>query len=120
MNVESEIEAFLDLTANQRACLVARVINELTVEARRTYGSGGKLVANPPMLRAINEIQFKISDFLARLVGDDDTRPPDESFMRWLLYHPNDQLLERMLHTAYGRAVERETSLGNMRNPRMF
>ena len=61
---------------------------------------------NPPRLRAINEIQRRISDFLVKILEDDTTRPPDDSFMRWLLCHPNDPLLEKMLQTAYRRAME--------------
>jgi len=106
MNVDSEIEAFLDLSGTQKACLIARVVHELTLEARKTYGADGRLVADPPRLRAMNEIQRRISDFLVKILEDDTTRPPDESFMRWLLCHPNDPLLENLLQSAYRRAME--------------
>lgn len=106
MNVDSEIDAFEDLSSTQKAALIARVVHELTVEARKTYGADGRQVADPPRLRAMNEIQRRISDFLVKILEDDTTRPPDESFMRWLLCHPNDPFLEKLLQGAYRRAME--------------
>ena len=111
MNIESEITAFEELTTVDKATLLARLVHELTLEARTTYGQGVEQVKDPARLRIINEIQYRISGFLVQLMCDDFERHSDDAFLRLILGNRPNKALQQLLHNSWRRAVAEDRTI---------
>jgi hypothetical protein len=69
MNIaEIDVEA-AELTADKKKQLLARFAFELTVVARATYLPGSEEVSAPRQLRAVNEIQHRVTSALVQSLG---------------------------------------------------
>jgi hypothetical protein len=55
------ISAFAKLTPSERAIVLARFAFELTIVARDTYVLGSEQMRYPERLRALNEIQHRVT-----------------------------------------------------------
>jgi len=105
VNLQSEIEYFTDLVPLDQARLLAVFLHELATEARVTYGEGASQVADGGRLRFTNELVCRLGLFMEQLLADDQTRPADDVVIRMLLSPRADKLAEKLVHTAYHRAI---------------
>ncbi len=108
MRIESEIDVFGSLSLDAKAKFVARLMFELSTEARITYGQGAQPVKDPAGLRMANEFLNRISKFLVRLLNDHPDKMSDDAFLRLLLHHPNNKGVEEFMQGVYRKAVAAE------------
>jgi hypothetical protein len=106
VNLQSEISYYSEIRIADKARLMASFLGELTAEARATYGSTQDAVHDGARLRFVNEICNRISKLIEQDLGDDKARPADEVVLRMLLSPRADKVAERMVHTAYRRALQ--------------
>ena len=106
MNLQSEIGYYTEIRIADKARLMASFLSELTAEARATYGSTADAVHDGARLRFVNEICNRISKLVEQYLGDDKARPADDVVLRMLLSPRADKVAERMVHSAYRRALQ--------------
>jgi hypothetical protein len=106
MNLQSEIAYYSEIRIADKARLMASFLTELTSEARATYGANQDSVHDGAHLRFVNEMCNRISKLIEQYLGDDKTRPADEVVLRMLLSPRADKTAERMVQTAYRRALQ--------------
>jgi hypothetical protein len=106
VNLQSEIGFFAEMGLMDRARLLACFLSELTVEARATYGATLDNVHDPARLRFTNEMCNRMTKLIEQYLGDDKARPEDEVVIRMLLGARADKVAERMIHSAYRRALQ--------------
>jgi hypothetical protein len=105
VNLQSEIDYFSELPTIDQARLIAVFLHELTAEARGTYGAGNDQVHDGARLRFVNEIVCRLARFLEQVLADDASRPANDVVMRMLLAARPDKAAERLVMTAYRRAI---------------
>jgi len=106
MNLQSEIGYFAEMGLPDKARLMASFLAELTAEARATYGSAQDAVHDGAHLRLVNELCHRVSKLIEQYLGDDKSRPAEDVVLRMLLSPRADKVAERMLQTAYRRALQ--------------
>jgi hypothetical protein len=106
VNLQSEITFFSEMGTADKARLMASFLSELTAEARSTYGASGDSVHDGAHLRFCNEICNRITKLIEQYLGDDKTRPADDVVLRMLLSARADKVAEKMVQTAYRRALQ--------------
>jgi hypothetical protein len=106
MNLQSEIAYYSEIRTADKARLMASFLTELTGEARATYGAAQDSVHDGAHLRFVNEMCNRICKLIEQYLGDDKSRPGDEVVLRMLLSPRADKLAERMVQTAYSRALQ--------------
>jgi hypothetical protein len=106
VNLQSEIDYFRDIGVVDKARLLASFLCELTVEARATYGATLEAVHDAARLRFTNEVCNRITKLIEQYLGDDKARPADDVVIRMLLGGRADKVAEKMIHTAYRRALQ--------------
>jgi hypothetical protein len=106
VNLQSEIAYYSEIRIADKARLLASFLAELTAEARATYGASQETVHDGAHLRFVNEICNRISKLIEQYLGDDKARPGDDVVLRMLLSPRADKTAERMVHTAYRRALQ--------------
>jgi exoribonuclease II len=106
MNLQSEVDYYSEMRILDKARLMASFLSELTVEARATYGPTLDAVHDAARLRFTNEMCNRITRLIEQYLGDDRTRPGDDVVIRMLLSARADKVAERMIQTAYRRALQ--------------
>ena len=106
MNLQSEIDYYSDIRIVDKARLMASFLYELTAEARATYGPSNDSVHDAAHLRLVNEMCNRITKLVEQYLGDDKSRPADDVVLRMLLSPRADKIAEKMIHTAYRRALQ--------------
>lgn len=106
MNLQSEIDYYREIRIADKARLLASFLYELTSEARATYGASQEAVHDGAHLRFVNEMTNRVSKLIEQYLGDDRARPGDDVVLRMLLSPRADKVAERMVHTAYRRALQ--------------
>jgi hypothetical protein len=106
MNLQSEITYFAEMGVPDKARLMASFLAELTAEARATYGASHDAVHDGAHLRLVNEVCHRVSKQIEQYLGDDKARPADDAVLRVLLSPRADKVAEKMLQTAYCRALQ--------------
>jgi hypothetical protein len=106
MNLQSEITYFSEMGTVDKARLMASFLTELTTEARATYGASQDAVHDAAHLRFVNEICNRICKLIEQFLGDDKARPADDVVLRMLLSARADKVAEKMMHSAYRRALQ--------------
>ena len=106
MNLQSEVAFYSEMALLDKARIMASFLCELTVEARATYGETLDNVHDPARLRFTNEMCNRITRLIEQYLGDDKMRPEDEVVLRMLLGARADKVAERMIHSAYRRALQ--------------
>jgi hypothetical protein len=106
MNLQSEIDYYGEIRVVDKARLMASFLNELTSEARATYGASQDTVHDAAHLRLVNEMCNRITKLIEQYLADDNARPTDEVVIRMLLSPRADKVAERMIHNAYRRALQ--------------
>ncbi len=97
--------AFSQCSGDEKLNFLLRFAHELTIIARATYEVGTEELTNPSRLRAINEIQHRVTSFAIALRQEDANRYPDEVLVQIILDHPDDPELQRQLRRAFERLV---------------
>src|SRR6202451_2356504 len=80
MNIQSEIEFFSDLGLVDKARFIARLICEISEEAK--VGSDGN---DALRFKFANEMNQRLARFMYQLLGEDAARPQDDVVIRMLL-----------------------------------
>jgi len=106
VNLQSEIDYYRDIGVADKARLLASFLSELTIEARATYGATVEAVHDAARLRFTNEMCNRVTKLIEQYLGDDKARPADEVVIRMLLGTRADKVAEKMIHTAYRRALQ--------------
>jgi hypothetical protein len=103
MKLRDAIETFHNYSSQEKIDFLVQFSHMLTILARDTYEIEKNGLTNPARLRAINEIQHKVTSFLIALMKDDSKRYPDDVFVKIVLEHPDDPDLQRQLYQAVDR-----------------
>jgi hypothetical protein len=106
MNLQSEIEYFKDLRLLDKARLLNSFLHELAEEARGTYGPGAEAVHDTAHLRFVNELVHRLTRLIEQFLAEDAARPADDVVLRMLLSPRADKVAERLVFSAYRRAVQ--------------
>lgn len=106
MNLQSEITFFSEMGNADKARLLASFLCEMTSEARATYGASQESVHDGAHLRFTNEICNRVAKLIEQYLGDDKVRPADDVVLRMLLSPRADKVAEKMIQTAYRRALQ--------------
>jgi len=106
MNLQSEIEYFTELAPVDQARLLAMLLHELCNEARATYGALPEQVQDGARLRFVNEMTARLSRYIEQVLVDERTRPGEDVLLRMLLAPRADKAAERMVYSAYRRAIQ--------------
>ena len=106
MNLQSEIQYFTELDPVGRARLIALLVHELSIEARATYGSSAELVQDGTRLRFVNEMNARLARYIEQVLIDEPGRPGPEVLLRMLLTPRADKAAERLVLSAYRRAIQ--------------
>jgi hypothetical protein len=107
VNLQSEIDYFSELPTLDQARLIAVFLYEITSEARATVGPGAEQAQaqDAARLRFVNELVCRLARFLEQLLADDHARPANDVVLRMLLAARPDKAAERLVMTAYRRAI---------------
>ena len=96
MDVDAAVRFLGSLSRKDKVCAFARLCHDLTVVARDTYGSGTE-VKDAGRLRALNELQHRMTGFLLALIDEDTDRCPDRSVAAMFFTKREDAHLEKLL-----------------------
>ena len=105
MNLKSEIDYFTELRLLDKARLLNLFLHELAEEARATYGPNEQ-VHDGQHLRFVNELYHRLTRVIEQLLAEEATRPGDDVVLRMLLAPRADNVAERLVFNAYGRAIQ--------------
>ncbi len=106
MNLASEIEFYQELRLLDKARLLNLFMHELAQEARATYGAGADQVHDAAHLRFVNELNHRLTRVVEQLLAEEATRPADDVVLRMLLAPRADKVAERLVFSAYARAIQ--------------
>lgn len=106
MNLPSEIQFFAELDPVGQARLLALLLHELSIEARATYGSSAEQVQDGARLRFVNEMNARLARYIEQVLSDEPGRPGPDVLLRMLLAPRADKAAERLVISAYRRAIQ--------------
>ncbi|HEX9473419.1 MAG TPA: hypothetical protein VF931_04485 [Steroidobacteraceae bacterium] len=106
MNLQSEILFFTELDPVGQARLLALLVHELSIEARATYGSAAEHVQDGARLRFVNEMNARLARYIEQVLVDEPGRPGPDVLLRMLLAPRADKAAERLIVSAYHRAIQ--------------
>ncbi len=101
MNIQSEIEFFVDLRPIDKARFVTSLIIELQEEAKGGEGSP----EGTARLKFAADMSQRLARFACQLLSEDVKRPADEVMIRMLLAPRADKSSERLIQNAYLRVL---------------
>lgn len=106
MNLQSEIQYFVELRVLDKARLLNLFLHELAEEGRGTYGPGADQVQDGAHIRFVNELFHRLTRLIGQLLAEEHNRPGDDVVIRMLLSPRADKVAERLVHNAYRRAIQ--------------
>lgn len=106
MNIDSEIRQFREMTAIDQARFIARLMYELTLEARNFYAGAGEQPIDANRLRFLNEIQHRLTRYIEQILIDDPGRPNPDVMIRLILAPRAEKTIEELAHAAWSRTVQ--------------
>ena len=106
MNLDSEIRHFEELSALEKARLLAHFMYEMTLEARNFYASASDQPIDLHKMRFIIEVQHRVSRFIEQILIDDPSRPSNDVTLRLLLAPRTEKVIEGLMHAAYVRTIQ--------------
>ncbi len=104
MDIDEAATLLGSLLPQDRLRAFARLCHNLTVVARDTYDSAGGLT-DAERLRALNEIEHRMTGFLLALVGGDDVYYLDQAVARMFFSERADAHLTRLLASAFALSL---------------
>jgi hypothetical protein len=103
MTVDDAINVFVSYSSEDKKEFLAHLMYELTIIARDSYVAGNDGLTNPQRVRRLNEVQHRVSAFLWALLRNDPQRYPDDTLVRIILEHPDDNDLQQQLSETFAR-----------------
>jgi len=107
------VEKFLRLSEQAKIEALVRLAWELAVVGRDAYEPGTNRLTHPTRLRAINEIQHRISAHVLAMLRGDERRYPDVVLARMILEEDNDPVLQDEIARAFAQVIDGEASRQN-------
>jgi hypothetical protein len=101
MNIQSEVEFFIELPQIDKARFLCRIVLEVAEEAK----VGGTEANDPPRMKFVNEINQRLIRFAYQILSEDPNRPGDDIVMRMLLGTRTDKRAQQIIHNAYRRVL---------------
>jgi hypothetical protein len=95
------IDTFSNYSPQEQIDFLVHFAHTLTILARDTYEVGEEGLTQPARLRRMNEVQHRIMGFLLALMKQEGKRYPDNIFVRLLLEHPDDVVLQQQLQETF-------------------
>lgn len=111
-DVPDAVASYSALRTKEQACFLAHFAHDLTVVARDAYEVGGDGLSDPALVRAINEVQHRVTSHLSALLRDDPKRYPDGVLIEIFLEGYGNITLDRQLSAAFERAMSRTKAAG--------
>jgi hypothetical protein len=103
---------FCSLPQAAQVKTLVRLANELTILARESYDHASLGIKEPDRLRAINELQHRITSHALALLAHDAGRYPEEVIGSMILAN-DDPELERQVEAAFARSIGRQAAIGS-------
>jgi hypothetical protein len=100
MDINEAVRLLDSLLPEDKMRSFTRLCHNLTVVARDTYDSAGG-VTDAGRLRALNEIEHRMTGFLLALVAGDDGSDLDQAVARMFFSERADAHLARLLASAF-------------------
>lgn len=107
MKTEEAIAVFSNLSAEEQKEFLVRLSHELTMLGRDAYEINSENFTNPAQMRAINEIQHRISSHLLALIKNETNRYPDEILVRMIIEYPQDSNFARKSAKAFEQIADK-------------
>ena len=113
MDAIAAIEILTALTPENKTRMLAMLCHDLTVIARDTYGKGED-VKVPTRLRALNEIEHRMTGFLIRILRRENSLDADDAIAAIFFGERKDKYLGSLLAFAFTR-VSKTFQKGEMK-----
>jgi hypothetical protein len=84
VRVDEAVAFYRNLSASQQQRFLAILAHELTILARGAYSVGGEGIDDPPLIRAINEMQHQLLATLSKHLEGNTERWPEDVLFRAL------------------------------------
>jgi hypothetical protein len=104
MDVSRLVSEFRGLPPGSQVEALVRLAYELTLVGREAYEPGAQSLRHPQRLRAVNEVQHRITSHVLALLAADPRRYPDEVLASIILEH-DDPELRRQIAAAFARSL---------------
>jgi len=101
MNIQSEIEFFMELAQIDKARFLCRIALEVAEEAK----VGGIGANDLSRMKFVNEINQRLIRFAYQILSEDPSRPAADIVMRMLLGARTDKRAELIIQNAYSRVL---------------
>jgi hypothetical protein len=98
--------AYRALPASAQLEFLVRFAHELTLVGRDSYECGTLELLHPQRLRAVNEIQHRVSAHALALLTNDEHRYPDE-VLTAIILEVDDPVLRQQVAHAFSRGLAR-------------
>jgi hypothetical protein len=102
------IAAFRSLPPAAQLETLVRLAWELTIAGRDTYDPSSQELRHPGRLRALNEVQHRVTAHMLALLTDDAGRYPDE-VLAAIVLEQDDPELRRQVAAAFARSLSSHT-----------
>jgi hypothetical protein len=106
MDAVSAIRALVSLTPEMKVRIVAMLCHELTIVARESYGEGTE-VRVPHRLRAVNEIEHRMTGFLIDLLERGGSDCAHDAIVKFFFSDREDRHLQSLLAFSFERVIRR-------------
>ncbi|HZT82453.1 MAG TPA: hypothetical protein VFA26_19650, partial [Gemmataceae bacterium] len=87
-----------------QAEVLVRLAHELTIAGRDTYDPASPGLRHPNRLRALNEVQHRVTSHVLALLAADPGRYPDE-VLASIILEQDDPELRRQVAAAFARSL---------------
>ena len=101
MNIQSEVDFFVELGLVDKARFVTRLICEIAEEVKGSSSDGSDAMR----LKFANEINQRLARFSYQILSEDTSRPQDDVVIRMLLGARAEKNAERIMQNAYRRVL---------------
>jgi hypothetical protein len=104
MDVPRLVNEFRGLPPGSQVEVLVRLAYELTLVGREAYEPGSLALRHPQRLRALNEVQHRVTSHVLALLAADPHRYPDEVLAAVIL-EQDDPDLSRQIAAAFARSL---------------
>ncbi len=104
MGLPRLVDEFRGLPATSQIESLVRLAHELTIVARDAYEPGSLDLRHPQRLRALNEVQHRITSHVLALLAADPARYPDD-VLASIILEQDDPELRRQVAVAFARSL---------------
>ena len=103
MDVSDGIEFLRSLSGEKRLLALAELSHCVTVVARDTYEPDSLNVKDGARLRALNEVQHRMTGLVAQLIGNEESTGADSIVANMFLAEREDKTLRGLLESCFQR-----------------